>query len=726
MKLIHYIKLLLRYTHWLILAPLICAATVFLLTKHSKKKYTSATTLYTGVASGYSITTTEDQKLDYFGVNNAFDNLLASAKSRETMEAVAIRLLSEHLSLKKSDPQVLDADGFSALKKLAGNDLLRQVKGMKNAQTIFNYLSYLHASKVDNIVAEILSKPGSFYSVDDLRSNLVVTRISTSDMIQIVYTCSDPAVCQRTIELHSKIFIENYRRLKSDQTVSAVQYFETKLAEAKAKLQGSENNIKVFGQQNRIINYYEQTRYIAQAKEELDKEIYAEKIAQKGSQRALDLVEKKLNSREKQITNSLDVIKLRQRLSDANADVERAKIYGNAGKTNEYSAKAQKLEDSLKTASNQYIRLNYTLETVPRTSLLQQWVDNAVSLDKANAGLSVLNQQNDDYLKKFDQFSPLGSTLKRLDRQADIDEKEYLSILSGLNLARLRQSNLALNSNIVVQDKAYFPLQPLASTRALLIALSFIVGFILVASVVVAREIMDSSIRSPERAAKIINLPVAGISTGKTNAKSLTYQPPLRNLLTERFVNSILPFISAGIEAHGKAQISFITTKDNVYQTDDIKLLNEYLSSLYHDLVWIVPESLMPVFSAALPASAIATYVPGVSLLNSKLADDLTGKDLSVNRLILYVTPDLSKNSLPVSVARQSNLNLLVFNANDTWQPADRDLLNKTRTLTRDIPFNIWLTNTDESNLDGLIGEIPKQRSWARRKVKKMLTLNLR
>jgi len=604
--------------------------------------------------------------------------------------------------------------------------LLRQVKGMKNAQTIFNYLSYLHASKVDNIVAEILSKPGSFYSVDDLRSNLVVTRISTSDMIQIVYTCSDPAVCQRTIELHSKIFIENYRRLKSDQTVSAVQYFETKLAEAKAKLQGSENNIKVFGQQNRIINYYEQTRYIAQAKEELDKEIYAEKIAQKGSQRALDLVEKKLNSREKQITNSLDVIKLRQRLSDANADVERAKIYGNAGKTNEYSAKAQKLEDSLKTASNQYIRLNYTLETVPRTSLLQQWVDNAVSLDKANAGLSVLNQQNDDYLKKFDQFSPLGSTLKRLDRQADIDEKEYLSILSGLNLARLRQSNLALNSNIVVQDKAYFPLQPLASTRALLIALSFIVGFILVASVVVAREIMDSSIRSPERAAKIINLPVAGISTGKTNAKSLTYQPPLRNLLTERFVNSILPFISAGIEAHGKAQISFITTKDNVYQTDDIKLLNEYLSSLYHDLVWIVPESLMPVFSAALPASAIATYVPGVSLLNSKLADDLTGKDLSVNRLILYVTPDLSKNSLPVSVARQSNLNLLVFNANDTWQPADRDLLNKTRTLTRDIPFNIWLTNTDESNLDGLIGEIPKQRSWARRKVKKMLTLNLR
>ena len=223
-----------------------------------------------------------------------------------------------------------------------------------------------------------------------------------------------------------------------------------------------------------------------------------------------------------------------------------------------------------------------------------------------------------------------------------------------------------------------------------------------------------------------MNIPVAGISTVKTNAKSLTYQPPLRNLLTERFVNSILPFISAGIDTQGKGQVSFITTKDNVYQSEDIKLLNEYLSSLYHDLVWVVPDSLMPVFSASLPTSAIAMYIPGVAQLNSKIADDLVGKDLSANRLILYVTPNLSKNSLPVSVARKSTLNLLVFNADDTWQPVDRDLLNKTKALTPDVPFYTWLTHTDESNLDGIIGEIPKQRSWARRKVKKMLTLNLR
>ena len=100
MKLVQYIKLLLKYSKWLVIVPVVCAATVFFLTKKSKKQYVSSTSLYTGVASGYSITSTEDERLDYFAVNNAFDNLVASAKSRETIEQVSLHLLSEHLLLK--------------------------------------------------------------------------------------------------------------------------------------------------------------------------------------------------------------------------------------------------------------------------------------------------------------------------------------------------------------------------------------------------------------------------------------------------------------------------------------------------------------------------------------------------------------------------------------------------------------------------------------------------
>ncbi|MES2111626.1 MAG: hypothetical protein V4577_22905 [Bacteroidota bacterium] len=723
---VRYIKLLLGYTKWLLILPLVCAITVFVLTKKAKKQYTSSTTLYTGVASGYSITSTEDARLDYFAVNNAFDNLLASAKSRETIEQVALHLLAEHLLLPKPNTQVLGAAGFENLHKIANSTLFAQAQRLKDAQSVYDYINRLYTSQVDNIITSILNKPGSFYSIDDLKSNLVVTRINTSDIIQVVYSGTDPAVCLRVLQLHSSIFTANYKRLKSDQTYSAVQYFETKLADAKTKLEASENDLKVFGQKNRVINYYEQTRYVAEAKENLDKEIYAEKVNQSGSKHALSQVEKKLSSRDNQISNGLSMVSLRQHLSEANAGLERAKVFNNKDKISEYSKKARVLEDSLKSESNKYLNLNYTPETVPRPSLIQQYVDNSVTSDKATAGLGVLNKQKQNYLNEIDELAPLGSTLKQLDRQIDINEKEYLAILNGLHLARLRQSNLSLNSNIVIQDKPFFPLQPQASTRALLIGLSYFVGLILVITVAIGKEFMDSSVRSPERAKKIIGLPMAGVSIAG-GVTIMPYQDKLRSLLAEQFVSNLLPYIAKAVDNNGSAQITLLTTKGGVFRETDLKRLHKLLSSLYDDTYWVAPVNYQEVLSAALPQNAFAVYTPALVQLNYKSVQQLINDSPGgANKLTIYISPDLSQNSIPSAIAKASDLVILAFKADDTWLPLDKELLLKTKNEVQNIPFFTWLTNTDEANLDGLIGEIPKTRSWLRKKIKKLLTLNLK
>ncbi|WP_210517323.1 hypothetical protein [Hymenobacter terricola] len=51
------------------------------------KSYASETTIYTGIASGYSLTGNSES--DYFRTSNAFDNLLSLIKSRETREQAA-------------------------------------------------------------------------------------------------------------------------------------------------------------------------------------------------------------------------------------------------------------------------------------------------------------------------------------------------------------------------------------------------------------------------------------------------------------------------------------------------------------------------------------------------------------------------------------------------------------------------------------------------------------
>jgi len=726
MNAVHYIKLLLRYGRWLCLVPLLCAVTVFFLTKNAKQKYSSSTSLYTGVASGYSITSTEDERLDYFAVNNAFDNLVASAKSRETIEEVALHLLAEHLLVTKPDPQVLGTEGFIALKKLVGSRLIAKARSIGNADDVYSYLHAVYSSKADNEIAQILTVPGSFYNIDDLKSNIVVTRLNTSDILEVDYTCSDPAVCQRVLELHTQVFTYNYNHLKSDQTASAVEYFEKKLAEVRDTLRSSEDNLNKFGKDNRIINYYEQTRYMAQSKDEVDKEVYAQEMIQSGCKNALALIEKRLSNREKQIINSASIINLRERLSDINTDVERARLYANPEKVAEFTAKQTQLEDSIKTVSNQYMSLNYSIESVPRTSLLQQWIDNAVAYDKATAGLAVLQNQKKDYLNEFDEFAPLGSSLKRLDRQVDINEQEFLAILHGLNLARLRQSNLSLNSNIVIQDKPYFPLKPEKSTRMLLIIVAVLVGFIAGGSVVIGREMMDSSIRSPERAKKIIGLRVAGVSPVSALDKTLAYKEKLRGLLAGQMVSNLLPFITVPIEEKGSAMLSLISLRNDLYKSADLKMLNELLSAIFRDVCWVVPGQYIKVFAAAIPMSGLVAYSPSISQLNYKTAAEIAGRDLSKFELVIYVSPCLSECSIPAAMVHLAALNLVAIGANETWLSADKEALTKVEAVAAGAPLHTWLTNTEETNLEGIIGEIPKKRSWLRRKVKKLITLNLR
>jgi len=96
----------------LILAPLMLAGLVILLTMKPKYSYTSQMMLYTGLASGSSIEM--DKKFNYLATNTAFDNLINIINSRETQEEVAIRLLSQHLLLPEADstyihPMLYDA-----------------------------------------------------------------------------------------------------------------------------------------------------------------------------------------------------------------------------------------------------------------------------------------------------------------------------------------------------------------------------------------------------------------------------------------------------------------------------------------------------------------------------------------------------------------------------------------------------------------------------------------
>ena len=69
-------RFLYRIKWWLILCPLLVALLVYLKMGTKPRNYKSTTTIYTGIVSGYDITTTEGSRQDWNVINNAMDNLI--------------------------------------------------------------------------------------------------------------------------------------------------------------------------------------------------------------------------------------------------------------------------------------------------------------------------------------------------------------------------------------------------------------------------------------------------------------------------------------------------------------------------------------------------------------------------------------------------------------------------------------------------------------------------
>lgn len=187
MTLLEFIRLLARHWKALVIFPLMTAGVVFYLTRNTKKEYVSNTQVYTGIASGYGITSGENDRVDYFAVNNAFDNLMATIKSRETLEEVGMRLLAKHLLIEKPSYKDLSPENFDHIREALPEKLRKKliVKGSEEL-TFFRIESYKRASE-NNEIIELLSAPSSIYSVDVISSNMNPQRKQSSDMIEISY-----------------------------------------------------------------------------------------------------------------------------------------------------------------------------------------------------------------------------------------------------------------------------------------------------------------------------------------------------------------------------------------------------------------------------------------------------------------------------------------------------------------------------------------------------------
>lgn len=103
-----------------------------------------------------------------------------------------------------------------------------------------------------------------------------------------------------------------------------------------------------------------------------------------------------------------------------------------------------------------------------------------------------------DFQKQYAIYAPAGANLKRIEREINVSEQEFLELLHGLNMAKLRIQVPSLCHYIKAVDPP-FSLSPNPTKRSLLVMVAAIFGFIIVLGIIVAMEYFDDTLKNPEK-----------------------------------------------------------------------------------------------------------------------------------------------------------------------------------------------------------------------------------
>ena len=835
MNIVDALRLIRKHLVLLLFTPVLLSLLVVFLTRNPTFVYSSETTLYTGIASGSSIEM--DKSFSYFANNTAFDNLINIIKSRETQQEVAVRLLAQHLMLSEYDPRFISKSSFDNLKKITPKYIYALVENSKpgshriSSQTVsldkkksdhsaqgsgngtgaetltFSFskldttatniatipasikredyeravrnLETYMASSDTNFVYRLLYFTHPHYSVQAI-SAVNASRIGSSDLVKLKFDSDDPGICQQTLALLTEVCIKNYKFTKENRSDAVVKYFEYQLVQSAAKLKIGEDKLLKFNEDNNIINYYEQSKAVANVKENLDNQYNDRRIKLAGTKAAIERIEEKLGNQKQIQLQSAAILEKRNRLSNINSKIATLEILGVSGAASEskmvnLKLEAEQVKDEIRNSVNELYSSNNSTEGLPINNLLVEWINNVIVYEDTRAGIDVLKDRISEFQKQYAIYAPAGANLKRIEREISVSEQEYLEILHGLNLAKLKVQDAELSSTIKATDPPFYPLAPNPTKRKFLIIAAALVGFLIVLSAILVMEYFDETLKNASNASKIVQLRTIGIFPKIfLNVGSLNFQF-VANRLLDLIVQQIDLLTISGRETgkpctllvlsslsqEGKTVIAWNLAWKLKKQGKSVLFLNyckdairpvENNPDLEADTSTLVNSIQVPShkrfrfirkmfgysdnridFSSPflqnpemkLGKSEYSSYQINPHYFSARNYTDLLGEtpivsDHAPYDFILIEIPPILYNSYPSQLVASADLALIVGRSNRVWSAADQKALDLVTKITSQKP--VFLLNGVEIEvIESILGDLPKKRSWLRRMAKSVV-----
>lgn len=713
--------------NWLLLTliPAVTAVSVFLFARNQDKKYTSDTTIYTGITSGFKIEGDNNSTVGgWNAASTAFDNLLSLIDSRDTKEEVCLRLIATrlmegpaaaaeptslvayvksnwlHIKPKRTDEQVLDS-------------LRTELKGQTLKETTANVMAYYRAN-TRNPLYKLINSKSPRYSEKAL-ANLVAYRLKDSDLLKMEYTTTNPELCRQTLEILTQVFIRKHRELFSGQNESVVGYFDKATKQAYNKLQAAEQKLLAFHQQHNIVDYDKQILTSTDEKQ-LTADKYNNLAMQyAGATSTLKSVEGSLSKRGGATLKSQEIIRLRNRLSDLSGQITELELLTQSNPSPENTTKlaslkkqAEDVTTSIGNTVSSYYADSHSMQGVPAKDMLQDYSKSTLQVEDLKSQLNLMRQQKQAFSGEYNRLVPLGAEIRKIRREVEVAEKEYMSQMEGLKQSRLSQQNVELASKLKVVDPPNLP-DKAGSSRLLLLLLGGLIGsFMFTGAGLVAADMLNTSLQKPSFVTKVTSFPVLGIIPKTTNRSQKQLQDARR--AEDQLARQLLLKLQQKPESEKPFLIGVLSSQSGEGKTAICNTLTNSLNSIKIKTVSLLPND--HAFQEWTGNNCLF-YSPLQGLTQGVTVADLAGTRIYNNSVIIVEFPALLEATYPASLLQNLDLMLVAVRADRTWHQSDRTVFENIQAVTK-APLEIVLNGVLPEYVTEFIGARAKASGLAK------------
>lgn len=687
MKIEVFLRLLKQHLLWFILIPAIAAATAFYVTRNEQKVYKSQATLYTGLVSRYSLLSDRQQGFTDRSAS-AFDNILTTLNSRETLLQIGIDLLAEHLSLRQPDTLVLGRAGFQKLHEAITPNWENLYYMAADSALLQRTLDSLAKTPADNPVKTLLLKSESYYSIQQLGASLVaMPRKNTNDVLLMEYESDDPAVSQRTLHYAIKNLNKRYSTLKTSETNSVIGYYEAKLEKAKTKLAQAEASMRAFSERHQVLDYDEEARNVASSREALNGEYNQELMRRNAAKASLDALNKRMGQQGSVRAANNDLTEKQKKLADAESKLANARAYGQPKAViNQLQVAVAQAGEELKGSAERYDAAANSADAIPTQTMASDRLTKSLEYEESSAKLELYQKRMNEFAAKTNEYGPLGSQLRQLNRNLAIAEKEYLDLIQNVDQSQTRRQDVAIGGTLEILDAPDFPLEPQPTKRMQLVLIGLGVGIFIAMLLTALRFWLDKRIQSPEQAEALIGMPVVALFPTVKKPTVFTKASLASRSMFEQLFNAINIEVTQNATRPYPPVITLFSIRSRQGKSWVARGLIQLYENADQQVAYCYPKETVNEQREYTKGVTYFPYTVRPDFMNvtgiEYLIDYNQGLDTTQYDRIILELPALINNQIPVYLLKNSALSLLVVDANSPWARAEKQLLSMYERVT--------------------------------------------